>query len=561
MTWRKYFTPVDNSGLPLNINSGKTNNSQAFGAAQDDAWLPEIYQGSPNRILRYSQYDIMDQDPEINQALDTIAEFGTQNSEFSQLPFEVKHVEEPSDTESSLITESLRRWVALNSFEQRSFRLFRNTLKYGDTFMIRDPETYKLFWVDPAKVEKVVVNESEGKDIEYYYIKDIDPNFEQYIATDISPIHTRSAFDGIAGLNTARAYNSTGDLGTEGTHSGKPVKGSMVCHVSLTEGMDNNWPFGTSILDPIYKTYRQKELLEDSVIIYRLHRAPERRVFFLDVGNMPPHKAKQYLEQVKYEVKQKRIPNVNGAGNTVSDSIHNPMGMLEDFFFTQTSEGRGSRVDTLPGGDNLGDIDDLRYFNNKLLRGLRIPSSYLPTGPDDGTAVYNDGKVGVAYIQEYRFSKYVERLQRQIERSLDFEFKMYMKWCGVEIDNAAFKLKFSEPQNFSSFRDIQVNAERAALFGQLADVPFLSNKFKLQKYLGLTDDEMKQNEKMWRSENDEDEFGDTDQSGLQNMGVRPAPEINIDTNVDTGDNLDDVDTASDIDLGAGDNPGTDLPTI
>jgi hypothetical protein len=66
---------------------------------------------------------------------------------------------------------------------------------------------------------------------------------------------------------------------------------------------------------------------------------------------------------------------------------------------------------------------------------------------------------------------------------------------------------------------------------------------------------------MWRSENDEDEFGDTDQSGLQNMGVRPAPEINIDTNVDTGDNLDDVDTASDIDLGAGDNPGTDLPTI
>ena len=107
--------------------------------------------------------------------------------------------------------------------------------------------------------------------------------------------------------------------------------------------------------------------------------------------------------------------------------------MLEDYFFAQTADGRGSKVDTLPGGNNLGEIDDLKYFNNKLLRGLRVPSSYLPTGPDDGTAQYNDGKVGVAYIQEFQFAKYCERLQKQLIRQLDREFKLFLSYRGIDL--------------------------------------------------------------------------------------------------------------------------------
>ena len=87
------------------------------------------------------------------------------------------------------------------------------------------------------------------------------------------------------------------------------------------------------------------------------------------------------------------------------------MSINEDYFFPQTAEGRGSKVDTLPGGTNLGEIDDLKFFTNKLFRGLRIPSSYLPTGPDDSQQQYNDGRVGTAYIQELRFNKYCARLQ------------------------------------------------------------------------------------------------------------------------------------------------------
>jgi hypothetical protein len=293
--------------------------------------------------------------------------------------------------------------------------------------------------------------------------------------------------------------------------------------------MDSAWPFGVSILEPIFKVFKQKELLEDSIIIYRVHRAPERRVFFIDVGNMPPHKARQYLEQVKYEVQQKRVPARNKNGASVVDASYNPMSMLEDYFFAQTAEGRGSKVETLAGGENLGQIDDLRYFNNKLLRGLRVPSSYLPTGPEDGSAVYNDGKVGVAYIQEYRFSKYVERLQRQIQQSLDFEFKMFLKHRGVEIDNALFDIKFTEPMSFSKYKDVQLDADRAQLFSQVQAIPYLSNKYKLKRYLGMSEDEIKENEQLWKLENKVQggPVPATNQD-LQSVGIRAMPDETLD---------------------------------
>jgi hypothetical protein len=255
-------------------------------------------------------------------------------------------------------------------------------------------------------------------------------------------------------------------------------------------------------------------------------------VFFIDVGNMPPHKARQYLEQVKYEVQQKRVPGKNKDGNAIGDSAYNPMSMLEDYFFAQTADGRGSKVDTLPGGENLGQIDDLRYFNNKLLRGLRVPSSYLPTGPEDGTATYNDGKVGVAYIQEYRFAKYVERLQKQIQEDLDREFKMFLKYRGIEIDPGTFDIAFNKPMNFSSYREIQLETEKAQLFNQVQGIPYMSNQFKLKKYLGLTEEEIRENEELWRQENNAPApnvaGSQAPMADLGSMGVRPDTDDMVD---------------------------------
>ena len=255
--------------------------------------------------------------------------------------------------------------------------------------------------------------------------------------------------------------------------------------------------------------------------------APERRVFFIDVGTMPPNKAQQYLERVRYEVQQKRIPSRTGGGANVVDSTYNPMSILEDYFFAVTSEGRGSKVEVLPGGENLGDIDDLRYFNNKMLRALGVPSSYLPTGPEDGTAAVNDGKVGTAFIQEFRFAKVVSRYQLQVIEPIDTEFKLFLKHRGVTIDNSLFELQFTPPQSFSEYRQLELDSAKINTFTALTDISYVSKRFILKRYLGWTVGELEENERMWKEERSrltktfapEPAGGGSAPAGLSDVGI------------------------------------------
>jgi hypothetical protein len=254
-------------------------------------------------------------------------------------------------------------------------------------------------------------------------------------------------------------------------------------------------------MESIFKVFKQKELLEDSIIIYRVQRAPERRVFYIDTGNMPSHLAMSFVERVKNEVNQRRIPSVTGGSQSVVDASYNPLSINEDYFFPQTAEGRGSKVEILQGGQNLGEIDDLKYFTNKLFRALRIPSSYLPTGSDDGGSNFNDGRVGTAYIQELRFNKYCERLQSLINGPFDSEFKQYLHAKGINIDSNIFDLKFNPPQNFAAYRQAEMDTARVNTFNTMVAVPMISKRFALKRFLGLTSEEIAENERQWKEEN------------------------------------------------------------
>jgi hypothetical protein len=448
-------------------------------------------------------------DHEISAALDTIADFGTNQDEVTGLPVVIKFNEEPTSSEVQILEKSLSQWIKLNELKKRLWGMFRSTLIYGDQFFIRDPETFKLYWIDPAKVEKVIVNESDGKKIESYFVKDIDLNLKSLVATNqLNRASTQAlgsnsiVFSPPLSGNLNYVSGGFGGAGSANYQDGSatPVDAEHIVQISLSNGMNAAWPFGLSILEQIYKVYKQKELLEDAILIYRVHRAPERRVFFIDVGTMPPNKASQYLERIRYEVQQKRIPSRTGGGSNVTDSTYNPMSILEDYFFAVTSEGRGSKVEVLPGGENLGDIDDLRYFNNKMLRALGVPSSYLPTGPEDGTAAINDGRVGSAYIQEFRFAKVVSRYQQQIIESIDLEFKLFLKFRGITIDNSLFDLEFTPPQSFSEYRQLELDAARINTFTALTDISFVSKRFILKTYLGWTEEQLAENERMWKEE-------------------------------------------------------------
>jgi len=533
MSWKKFFKPV-NSVLP--VQQRVVDSTSAYASiAKYSNWLPEVYSGPPDRLQRYAVYDQMNFDHEIHAALDTIADFGTELDETTKLPLVIEYNDEPTPSEIQILEKSLGQWIRLNKLTKRLWGMFRSTLVYGDQFFLRDPQTFELYWIDPAKVEKVIVNESDGKKIESYFIKDVDLNMKSLVATNQLNKLSNEAFGSNSIVfsppmqgNMNYVSGGYGGAGTANYQDGgaMAVDAEHIVHLSLTDGMNAAWPFGLSILEQIYKVYKQKELLEDSILIYRVHRAPERRVFFIDVGTMPPNKAQQYLERIRYEVQQKRIPSRTGGGANIVDSTYNPMSILEDYFFAVTSEGRGSKVEVLPGGENLGDIDDLRYFNNKMLRALGVPSSYLPTGPEDGTATVNDGRLGTAYMQEYRFSKVVTRYQDKVVEPLDEEFKLFLKRRGITIDNSLFNLKFTPAQSFSDYRKLELDSARINTFTALLDVPFVSKRYILTEYLGWTEAQLEKNERMWKEERSRltktfapETSGSSPAAGLSDVGI------------------------------------------
>lgn len=521
MAWTKYFKTANPTGNYSPLGNG--NRSPDIGYKNYQSQLPEVYVGHPNRIERYNQYEQMDLDSEVNGALDILAEFCTQTDARDKLPLKVDYRDRPTDSEVKIIKEELRKWCSLNKFDQRIFKMFRNAIKYGDQVFIRDPETFELFWVEMNKVTKVIVNETSGKEPEQYIIKDIAPNFMNLSATVLPASDSYYSSSSTGGASPFARPNAPLTGGGRFMHQQNEVavNAENVVHLSLSEGLDSNWPFGTSILENIYKVFKQKELLEDAIIIYRVQRAPERRVFYIDTGSMPSHMAMAFVERVKNEVHQRRIPTQNGGGTTMMDATYNPLSINEDYFFPQTAEGRGSKVETLPGGTGLGEIDDLRYFTNKLFRGLRIPSSYLPTGPEDGTQSISDGKVGTALIQEWRFNQYCMRLQSSLAETLDTEFKMYLKWRGFNIDGSLFNVNFNEPQNFAQYKQAELDASKINGFSQLEAYPYLSKRFLLKRYLGLTEEEMQENDELWSEENGGEKPSDQ-ADGLRNLGITPG---------------------------------------
>ncbi len=530
MSWKKYFTPVkiDNTGGNISPISGRGRPGPA--RANYSSFLPDIYAGAPNRVERYMQYDTMDMDSEVNAALDILAEFCTQKDKENRTPFQTFFKGSPTATEVKLLKDALQKWTKQQQFETRIFRIFRNTMKYGDCFFVRDPETKKWLYVDAAKVSKIIVNESEGKIPEQYVLRDINFNFKDLIAvtphgtTNTSPSGTSSYTSGgsLARGMVGSAAQPPGSRFSNQTNE-IAVDAKNVVHISLSEGLDNNYPFGNSILESVFKVYKQKELLEDAIIIYRIQRAPERRIFYVDVGNMPAHMAMSFVERVKNEIQQRRIPSSTGGGANVIDASYNPLSVNEDYFFPQTAEGRGSKVETLPGGTNLGEITDLRYFTNKLFRALRIPASYLPTAIDEQPNTISDGKVGTAYIQELRFNEYCKRLQSMIVETFDLEFKLWLNSQGINIDNSLFELKFNSPQNFAAYRQSELDTARAATFSQVVQIAHLSKRFAMKRFLGLSEDEIKENEKLWREENGANLKSEPDaQSQLRSAGITPG---------------------------------------
>jgi len=283
------------------------------------SWYTKVMKGASSRYSKYMQYRNMDNDVFVARALDTIAEEMTTPNPKTELPFEIAYQnennEEVPDAITMTVRAALRHWVEVQDLNTMLFDVARSTIKFGDCFF-RKTSDFKA-WQHIEAVDLLGISMDQNGKPTHYHVRMGEKN-------------KKGAFGDVVML---------------------PAEG--IVHFSLTSKMGENGPFGESVLYSCIRAYRHLSLLEDSVIIYRIVRAPERRVFFVDVGNMPPQRQRAYLESIKNEMRQKRIPNDSDGADRV-DSVYNPMSMNEDFFFGQTADGRGSRVEILPGGENLG---------------------------------------------------------------------------------------------------------------------------------------------------------------------------------------------------------------
>lgn len=571
MAWTKHFRkvkiPAPPGGMSMPELPSTAQDGGAGTASKYASYLPEVYAGHPNRIQRYFQYDDMARDSDISVALDLIADFCTQSEEQSDDPFTIEYVSDASESEVSLLKTLLEKWVRLNDFRSRLWFMFRDTIKYGDTFFLRDPETSEWLWLDAFSVQGVKVDDEHGKVPEEYIVKGFDYNKQaKYASKTYDPSQYNSLSGTQAGYSNRglSSSSSSGNFALVGQHlDGRASRSQSqatqdlhvldaehVIHLSLSAGMDPNWPFGASILDPIFKTFKQKELLEDAIIIYRVQRAPERRIFYIDTGGMNRDRAASHLLAVKNEIHQRRIPSKSGGGSSMLDAAYNPLSMMDDYFFAQGENSRGSRVETLPGGDSLGEIGDVDYFNRKLARGLHIPPSYLAIG-EEGNAPYNDGKLGQAMIQEFRFNKYCIRLQNLLAPEFDADFKRFVDNNGGNVDFSIFQLKFNPPQSFSKYRQMEIDAQQIGVYAQIADNKKISERAKFMWYLNWSEERLLENEKWWRQENASkmkattggDESDDQSAMGLSSVGIRGGGDFGMgpDLGDDLGDDADGMD--------------------
>lgn len=474
-----------------------TTDNELVSRYQNYSWYNAVVKSASTRLARYKQYEMMDRDVDISRALDTISEEMSTVDEKTHLPFLISYQNddnvEVNERLVMTIKAALRHWCDLQDLYNRIFRTCRTTAKMGDCFFRKTSDHRKWEYIDPSLIYGVEMDE-KGVIIAY---------------------HVRM-------LGASGTGNSTEQM--------QIIPAEGMIHFTLSDDMSSVAPFGDSLLEPVVKVFKQMTLLEDAVVIYRIVRAPERRVFYLDVGGMPPHKVKAYLESVKTEMYQKRFANEMG-GEAQVDSAYNPQSMTQDFFMATTSEGRGTKIETLPAGEQLGEITDLTYFQNRVARGLRVPTSYL-NSQGQGSGQYTDGKVGIAYIEELRFANFVKRLQNKVEKVYDRQFKAYLDASGIKIDHNLFKLQLPEPQNFALYRQAAIDAELINTFNTAENIQYLSKRYILKRFLGFTEDDIQTNEAMLRQERNIPDTTNLDDPPITDIQLMYDPAIYSDRKVD-----------------------------
>ena len=394
------------------------------------------YMANQNRTERYVDSDQMEYMPEIASALDIYADEMTTSSLLSDM----LHIKCPND-EIKAILHSL--YVDVLNIEFNLFGWARTMCKYGDFFLYLDvDETYGVrhaIGLPPNEVERL-----EGED-------KTNPNYIQF------------------------QWNS----------AGMTFENWQMAHFRIL-GNDKYHPYGTSILEAARRIWRQLTLMEDAMMAYRIVRAPDRRAFYIDVGNIPPQDVEQYMQKVITSMKRNQV--VNEATGRV-DLRYNPLSIEEDYYIPMRGNTKFADIQPIGGQSRNHDIDDVKYLRDKLFSALKIPSSYLTQGEGN-----TEDKTTLAQ-KDIRFAKTVQRLQKPLISELEKIGIVHLHTLGFRGEDLVnFKLALNNPSKISEIQELEHWNQKFTIATAATD-GYFSKRWIAEHIFGLSEEEYERNKK------------------------------------------------------------------
>ena len=441
-----------------------------------------VYRTEFDLIRRYREMALH---PECDAAVEDIVNEAIVSDLYdSPVEIELTNVN-ASDKLKSKIREEFRHIKEMMDFDKKSHEIFRNwyvdgRLYYLKVIDIKKPQDgiQEIRYIDPMKIKFVRQEKKSNKnnlvalqsptDVR----KEIYPEIEEYYVYTPKPNYPTGTF--------SSAGNTKGSI--------KIAKDSVTY---VTSGLfDRNKGTCLSYLHKAIKSLNQLRMIEDSLVVYRLSRAPERRIFYIDVGNLPKVKAEQYLKEVMSRYRNKLVYDAN-TGEVRDDRKY--MSMLEDFWLPRREGGRGTEITTLPGGQNLGELSDVEYFQKKLYRSLNVPESRIA---NDGG--FNLGRSSEILRDELKFAKFVGRLRKRFANMFSDMLKTQLILKNVitpedwDQINDHIQYDFLYDNQFAELKESELMTERLGLVATME--PYIGKYFSVEyvrkRVLRQTDQEI-----------------------------------------------------------------------
>ena len=485
------LSPSTVSPVPQNNEDGTDHylSSGFFGSYVD---IEGVYRTEFDLIKRYREMALH---PECDSAIeDIVNEAIVSDTNDTPIEIELSHLN-ASDGIKTKIRQEFRHILSLLDFDKKSHEIYRNwyidgRLYYHKVIDFKNPHEgiQELRYIDPMKMRYVRQQKKSEKD--KYRLSNVNsdnpmdfefPQIEEYF------------------VYSPKLTYPTGNPSSMGGSQGIKMSKDSVTY--CTSGLvDRNKGSTLSYLHKAIKSLNQLRMIEDSLVIYRLSRAPERRIFYIDVGNLPKVKAEQYLRDVMMRYRNKLVYDAS-TGEIRDDKKF--MAMLEDFWLPRREGGRGTEISTLPGGQNLGEITDIEYFKKKLFRSLNVPSSRM-----DGEGGFNLGRSSEILRDEVKFSKFVSRLRKRFSYMFHDMLRTQLILKNIitpedwDIMEEHIQYDFLYDNHFAELKDAELLNERLNMV-QVAEPyvgKYFSKDYLRRKILRQTDEEIVEQDKIMKKE-------------------------------------------------------------